>query len=153
MYRRNGIERVLALALWLVGCGAPAAKPAEGPKPNSEASTHANPQPEPGAAKLAAQQRDACEKMCQSFTACAMVDLKANWDQLSGEDRKAAESIGERELQANTDQCRASCEASELSPRQVKVVRDCLTDMPAKAEPSAAQCNTFQSCLGAAQKQ
>jgi len=101
--------------------------------------------------KFQAAHYQACEYMCDLLTRCAKVELQASLDTLSDEDRAAAEQIGPRELQENTNQCVSSCQASELSVRQVEAIRACVSGMPTDGDPPLGECKTYVSCLDDAQ--
>ena len=117
--------------------------PAEGPSETKVESTSEE--------KFRAQHFQACDAMCESLTACAVAGAKANWDQLSAEERGAVED--DKVLAENTRQCASGCQEATLSPRQVTVVRGCLTPMPSDGSlPSGGQCGEFVGCLESAQK-
>jgi hypothetical protein len=159
MHRADSAARVIAFALALAfaavapGCGGGSSETRGDdeittPPPDDDSNREPT-----QAEKLRAAHFQACEDMCPLLTRCAMVELRANMDQLSPEDRAEAEKIGPQELRANTDQCLSQCQGGELSVRQVEVVRDCITGLPVDSDPELAQCNELMSCLLAAQKQ
>jgi len=89
--------------------------------------------------------------MCGQLTRCAQVSLAAHIDELSAEDRAAAESVGPRELEANTSACVASCTAPALSARQVSAIRRCVDAMPASDGVDEPRCERYLGCLDEAQ--
>lgn len=98
--------------------------------------------PEPGTTelspedKLRVQQAGACRPMCERLTACSIEDAQAK---LSEED--FAELELDTTAPRHTDECDRSCNANALSPRQVQVIRDCVS--------ADSDCPTFIACLDA----
>jgi hypothetical protein len=138
--------RILAFAL-LVACGGGTSATKDDGPPTGGGSSEPTEEE-----KFQAAHYQACEYMCSLATRCAEVSLKAlDLDELSPDDRAAAESIGPRELEANTRLCVSDCQNSELSVRQVKAIRNCVSGMPTEGEPPLAQCEEYVSCLDAAQ--
>lgn len=91
-------------------------------------------------ARFETQKQGTCEPMCERLTECAIEDLRAN---------KSPQEVAKMELDKiaplHTDDCNQKCKASDVSPRQLQVVRDCL------GQP--LQCPQFRECLAAANKQ
>lgn len=118
-----------------VACGG-AKQPAE-PSPATAEATEAPSPDEPSPEdKLRMQQAGACRPMCERLTTCSVEDARAN---LSPE--KFAELEVETTAPRHTDECDRSCNANALSPRQVQVIRDCVS--------AESDCQTFVSCLDA----
>lgn len=141
-----------AIALVLVACGGGSESTKPDPKPDD---------PPPGvpakteptdAEKFQAAHYRACDAMCSLLTRCSQVELRVHWDELSPEEQKQAEQIGPEHLKAHTNQCVGGCQDSEVSVRQVKVIRECVQGMPVEGEPEDDQCHAYFACLDKAQK-
>ncbi|RMH42275.1 MAG: hypothetical protein D6689_08595 [Deltaproteobacteria bacterium] len=132
------------IAAGLVACGS--APPPEKPAPAG--APQARPTDEE---RFRAAHFRACDAMCSLLTRCSQVELREHWDELSDEDRAAAEQIGPAELRAHTEQCAGACQDSSPSVRQVRVVQDCVAGLPAEGLPTPAQCEELVRCLDAAQ--
>ena len=90
--------------------------------------------------------------MCSLLTRCSQVELEGHWDELSPEEQKEAEQIGPEHLKAHTNQCVGGCQDSDVSVRQVEVIRGCVEGMPVEDMPEHAQCHEYFSCLDKAQQ-
>lgn len=126
------------LALSLLACGGSSTS---GQTEDTTATPDVEPAPEPEEspeAKLARQQTDAVDKMCQRITDCAIEDAKT---EMTPEDLAELES----QLHAIVPKAVADCAqqyAAPMSPRQVLSIRECLGE--------ATECSVFGDCVSAA---
>lgn len=125
----------VAVAFALAACGG-SKQAADEPAPTTTTEDGAaigEPSPEE---KLLMQQAGACRPMCERLTACSVEDARANM---------SPEEFAELEIETtaprHTDECDRSCNANPLSPRQIQVIRDCVS--------ADSDCQTFVSCLDA----
>ena len=84
-------------------------------------------------AKLKRQQDATCGPMCERITDCAVEDARAKMSPKDLADLKL-----EQTAPMHTQKCVEDCEALDLSPRQIKTMRSCITDVEPCAE--YAQC-------------
>lgn len=122
--------RAFALALALAACGGSSDKPAATPaaEPDRRAAAEA---------KLGAAQTSAVKAMCERLTECSAEDARKTM---------SPEELAKLDLAATVPKLRAECEAEyggvELSPRQVSVIRRCVSEAP--------DCASLPPCLDAA---
>ncbi|HWM86161.1 MAG TPA: hypothetical protein VNO33_09995 [Kofleriaceae bacterium] len=90
--------------------------------------------------KLRAAQDSAVAAMCERLVDCAVESAHANM---------SPEEVAKLDLEKTAPRLREECEdeggRSSLSPRQVRVIQDCVT--------SAESCDRLQTCLEQAKKQ
>jgi len=84
--------------------------------------------------KLREAQEGGCLPMCERITECAVADARKN---MSPEE--LAKLDLEKTAPQNTEQCTDSCNGSELSLRQVKVMYECLN--------LQGECPKYLACL------
>jgi hypothetical protein len=83
---------------------------------------------------LRVRQEAACERLCPRITACSVADAQAS---LSPEE--LAKLNLDEAAPALTADCKSKCNASDLSPRQVRVYEVCLDEED--------ECEPLLSCL------
>ena len=89
--------------------------------------------------KLRAAQESAIEAMCDRFFDCAVEDTRKTRP-------KELEGVNLEEMRSkHMAECEEEYGRNELSPRQVKVIQQCVNDAPS--------CDELQTCLQAAGKQ
>lgn len=133
----------MTLALALAACGGSPPPEEQGPDEEPHAlEDERTPEERERAQKLErlrAAQESVCEKMCPEITGCAIEDARANMSE-----EELAKLDLENTAPRHTAQCKDECKASELSPRQVLAIQECLTQ--------GGECRTFLGCLEKAQQ-
>jgi hypothetical protein len=125
---------LLAIGIALTGCGGDKKEVDEPTASDQDAPPTAEQQK---LAKLRAQQEGTCGPMCERITECSVADARANM---------TAEELAQLDLDktapAHTEKCTEECNARSLSPRQIQVVRECLSQ--------PLECPAYLDCLDAA---
>ena len=121
------------------GSAREASEPREDPALTADPATGDTEQP----AKLArfeAQKQGTCAPMCERLTECSIESLRAN---------EPPEKVAQMELDKiapiHTEKCSDDCNRSNLSPRQVQVIRTCLSQ--------PLECQQYVDCLDGAKPQ
>lgn len=95
--------------------------------------------------KLRAQQDSAIEAMCERFYDCALQDANKSAEAGDITAEELAQITDERLREPHMAECEEGYGRSDLSPRQVQVVRDCVS--------ADNTCTELQACLQQASKQ
>jgi hypothetical protein len=90
-------------------------------------------------ARLYRSQLATCGPMCERVTECAVEGARASLSE-----QELAELNLEETAPAHTRQCEEDCGASRLSPRQITVIRECIT--------GHAECDPYIDCLDQVKK-
>ncbi len=118
------------------GCGGKQSAGSE-PKENVERTERAEPE-NTDEAKLARAQMSTCAAVCDRLVAtCSVEDAKKSLDEKQLAELNLAET-----LPAAVADCENDCGGKDLSPRQLKVARDCVN--------GPEECSDFVKCLDGA---
>jgi hypothetical protein len=135
--------RILFLGILLAACsGSSGQSEVEKPDPNNQKDATDAPPQEPEATpeeKFQGQQAATCKAMCERITDCAVEDAKAN---MSPEE--LAKLDLENTVPKAVEECTNEYVSKDLSPRQVKIIRDCLAQ--------ETDCKAYLDCLSLAAK-
>lgn len=129
---------IAAAMVGLLACGGSSQTTSEEPKPGGSAGSADSGELSPED-RLYRSQLATCGPVCERITQCSVEQARANLS-----DAELAKLDLERTAPEHTRRCQRKCDASRLSPRQVKVMRQCVN--------GPQDCASYLDCLDAAKK-